>query len=122
MLASFVGGRLAHRTRATPPTAWTGNPDDEALLALCRLCGDRSTIGARYLTVRSGAADREVVLAQLWTRLADLGGRRHPSELLTALRRRIREDFAVGEVVMVDGWLLARTEAELCALSVLANP
>ncbi len=42
---------------------------------------------------------------------------------MTALREtvaaRVRDDFATARVVNVDGWLLARTEARLCALAYL---
>ena len=30
---------------------------------------------------------------------------------------RVRADFAGGDVVMVEGWMLSRTEARLCALA-----
>lgn len=33
-----------------------------------------------------------------------------------ALKARREQEFASGETVIVDGWLLARTEARLCAL------
>jgi hypothetical protein len=122
-MATFVGGRLTYRSRVALPTASNGDLLDEALLALCRLCGRRSTIGERYLAVHAPASDRHLVLAELRSRLPELGERRrNASDLLGALRRRIRDDFAVGEIVMLDGWLLARTEVQLCALSVLVNP
>jgi len=34
---------------------------------------------------------------------------------------RIRRDFEQDRVAVVDGWILARTEAELCAICVLAT-
>jgi hypothetical protein len=36
--------------------------------------------------------------------------------LLAALDARVRAEFATGDVVRIDGWLLGRTEARLCAL------
>jgi hypothetical protein len=36
-----------------------------------------------------------------------------------ALRARNSEDFAAGRVVRLDGWVLAATEARLCALAAL---
>jgi hypothetical protein len=45
-------------------------------------------------------------------------------QMLAHLRRLIdmkrRHDFSIGNTVTVDGWLLARTEARLCALATLA--
>lgn len=35
------------------------------------------------------------------------------------LRRQRESDFHNGETITIDGWLLARTEAEACALTVL---
>jgi hypothetical protein len=40
----------------------------------------------------------------------------HRDALLSALDARVRAEFATGDVVRVDGWVLARTEARLCAL------
>jgi hypothetical protein len=36
--------------------------------------------------------------------------------LLSALDARVRAEFGDGDIVQVDGWVLARTEARLCAL------
>jgi hypothetical protein len=38
--------------------------------------------------------------------------------LADALDARIRAEFGAGQIVRVDGWVLARTEARLCALCV----
>lgn len=43
-----------------------------------------------------------------------------PRELGSRARTRIREDFACGQVVQVEGWLLSRTEVRLCALAALS--
>jgi hypothetical protein len=39
---------------------------------------------------------------------------------LSALRQQAMQDYAAGDVVLVDGWVLSRTEAQLCALVALA--
>lgn len=39
-----------------------------------------------------------------------------PSGSLASLRRRVQSDFESGDVVDVDGWVLARTEARAAAL------
>ncbi|GJM44058.1 MAG: hypothetical protein DHS20C21_09000 [Gemmatimonadota bacterium] len=39
----------------------------------------------------------------------------------TVLQQQIRADFATGNVVTVDGWILSRTETDLCALAELAS-
>lgn len=38
-------------------------------------------------------------------------------ELRVQTKKRIREDFARGRTVTVDGWVLSRTEAALCILA-----
>ena len=40
--------------------------------------------------------------------------------LRAAINNRLRRDFAHGRTVMLDGWLLSRTEARLCALTAIA--
>jgi hypothetical protein len=35
----------------------------------------------------------------------------------TEIAARVRDDFAAGRVVMLDGWMLSVTEARLCALT-----
>ena len=40
-----------------------------------------------------------------------------PNALRAHLSARIRREFASGDVVIVDGWLLARTEADACLLA-----
>jgi hypothetical protein len=38
------------------------------------------------------------------------------------IARRVREDFRQGRVVRLQGWVVSRTEARLCALVALAHP
>jgi hypothetical protein len=40
---------------------------------------------------------------------------------LTSLVRAVRSDFRDGRTVELHGWVLSRTEAELCALTLLAS-
>ena len=49
--------------------------------------------------------------------LAELLPEAPPEALAAALRRAVDADFAAGRTHLVDGWVLARTEAELCALA-----
>ncbi len=41
---------------------------------------------------------------------------RDPTSLHDRLDAQVRSDFAAGTTVQLDGWLLSRTEARLCAL------
>jgi hypothetical protein len=65
-------------------------------------------LGARYLVAHPAERSR-VRLSRLLIP-ADEGA--IPAQLL----RGIARDWAANHVVVVDGWLLARTEARLCAL------
>jgi hypothetical protein len=39
-----------------------------------------------------------------------------PDELTSRLSARVCADFASGSTVRLDGWILSRTEARVCAL------
>jgi hypothetical protein len=79
-------------------------------------------VGRAYLRQAPEEADPEFLIAAIHGADADL---RHlvvdgdELDLATALRYRIRRDFADGRTVRVDGWVLSRTEARLCALAEL---
>ena len=72
-------------------------------------------LGKRYLELYPQEAQRALILATqiqaVQTRTSD--------ELRQLLARKRECDFQNGEMVIVDGWLLARTEVEACALTVL---
>ena len=44
-----------------------------------------------------------------------------PAALRTLLREQHRRDFEDGRTVAIDGWVLSRTEARLCAVAALAG-
>jgi hypothetical protein len=41
------------------------------------------------------------------------------SQLESLLAQQLREDFMAGDTVTVDGWIISKTEARLCALAAL---
>lgn len=79
---------------------------------------DRATqaVGERYLVVAPEEAEAEALRSLL------------PGELGTApqvasaevVDRAVRRDFARGDVVEVDGWVLSRVECRLAALTVVS--
>lgn len=79
-------------------------------------------VGRRYLEERDAAtpATVETLTRELMAR-ADFDA--VPPALMSvdrlyrAVRDRIREDFAEEKTVIVDGWLLSRTECLLCAIA-----
>jgi hypothetical protein len=79
-----------------------------------------AAIGAAYLRSRPAEGD----LVTLLERIRPEGWRallhdRAASEWRGEFARLNREDFAHGRVVAVEGWVLAQTEARLCALAAL---
>jgi hypothetical protein len=75
-------------------------------------------IGRRYLAnVPSEASEQWLVDAVFGS---DLAGDTMDVPLLIGRVRMLRQrDFARGDVIEADGWLIARTEARLCALATL---
>lgn len=73
--------------------------------------GDIAFIGERYLRTHPTEASAEAL-----TRAVGVENEANPFRVL---QDRIHDDLDRGEVVVVDGWVLARTEARLCALAAL---
>jgi hypothetical protein len=74
-------------------------------------------VGGRYLEQFPDEADEEVLLDAL----PPLAGRvpEHPAQALQALGPQAAADHESGEVVVLDGWVLSRTECRAAALYAL---
>lgn len=68
-----------------------------------------------------GQPTREALSAQLGHRL-HVAAHRGFDALHQAFEQAVQADFAAGRCLQVSGWVLARTEVELCALAALAAP
>lgn len=79
-------------------------------------------LGRLYVARRPDEGDLEALMGRIAGSLGlhqdelAIVGRR---ELQARVRHRIRQDFASGAVVDLDGWRLAVTEARLCAVAAL---
>ena len=73
------------------------------------------TIGRRYLSLYPEEADVD----RLWTALVGSSAPARTDELKMRLAQLRQRDFEDGEIAIVDGWILARTEARACALLAL---
>lgn len=107
-VAALVGSQLDddERTPADRPTAsGAGQPPDGEAIA---------RVGEAYRAAYPDEDDVAVLLAAL-PQFEGLDAREVQQQLPT-LRDQVRADFAGGDVVMVDGWLLAVTEARAAAL------
>jgi PST family polysaccharide transporter len=83
--------------------------------------GTARMIGARYLAQAAHECDAVVLAAELPAGCVVPPASHHD---LAGIRKSIdsqrERDFANGDTVIIDGWILARTEARLCALTVLS--
>lgn len=83
--------------------------------------GSARPVGARYLAGAPGEAHPLLLTALIAGSLhavrAMAGADRQTLRRLLAARQR--SDFASQHIVAVDGWILSRTEARLCALSAM---
>jgi hypothetical protein len=88
------------------------------LLATLRQPSSAARVGQAFLAAYPGERDAEALTEEILTRVSGahpIGTRR----LRQAISREIRQDFASGRVVSVDGWILSETEAKLCGLVAL---
>ncbi len=78
-------------------------------------------IGSRYLAMVPEECDCTMLAAELFSGAAQPPGA--PIEfdkLRQTLAARRERDFASGDTIIIGGWIVARTEARLCALATLA--
>jgi hypothetical protein len=77
-------------------------------------------IGEAYLRQLGREPNRESILAAARGALRFIERERDERSAIQALARAVREDFERGRAVQLEGWILSRTEAEICALTLLA--
>lgn len=106
-------GILAGATEACA-SADTGAGADAGHLQLVSMLGaDRvRQLGAAY----RASTPNENTAAALRSALSDRRGLRIPFVRSLSLADRIRDDFAAGHTVVVDGWVLSLTEAREAAI------
>jgi hypothetical protein len=113
---SVLAGALAFLgATAAPDRSWAKDAAAVGETA-ARLGADAAEVGRRYLESNDGEADREL-LADLLAANLDRDAGEVPEQMAAAAR----EDFRCGRTVTVDGWLLSRTEARICAIAYLAG-
>jgi hypothetical protein len=77
------------------------------------------SIGEAYLRHLNVEPTRASILQHTTNALQLLTTARSPEATFTALVAAVRGDFGDGRVVVLEGWVLSRTEVELCALTLL---
>jgi hypothetical protein len=76
-------------------------------------------IGAAYLRQINLEPTRASILEHTGGTMRILAAAKDQKAALTALVGAVRRDFQDGRVVHLEGWIVSRTEAELCALTLL---
>jgi hypothetical protein len=76
---------------------------------------------ARILDSQVARQEIERIAATWPQRSRELAGAMTDAQLRTTLRRAIQEDYVRGNLVQVDGWFLAGTEALILALTAVAQ-
>jgi hypothetical protein len=92
--------------------------DGKIKAGLRQLFSDRAAargLGKRYIDLYPREAQRILLFEKLVSSLQPGSSR----ELKAIIARERESDFQNNRIVIIDGWLLARTEAEVCALTVL---
>lgn len=123
-LLSAVPG-CAMSVAAFAPHATAVAPSEPLELRLSRLLTTRANaqrIGKRLLTDRPHEADAPLLSRFLAGSAAEYERMRRSNqiELRQFIRARVRLDFQTGRVIHLGGWVLAETEARLCAIAALA--
>jgi hypothetical protein len=112
--AGLAGWRLVEDgDGAAAPTTTAPTPPDP----VSSLDAALVAVGTRYLAVTPEEADRQVLLDAL----PPLEGMvpERPGQGLAVLADQAAADHASGEVVVLDSWVLSRTEARAAALYAL---
>jgi hypothetical protein len=73
-------------------------------------------IGARALACGACEPDADRLAASLVESFPVVPGPTGSDDLRRLVDQRIRDDFAESRTVVIDGWVLSRTEVRLCAL------
>jgi len=103
--------------------AWTHFPAARraALESLLSDIDGARAIGARYLAMVPEEGDHAMLAAELFSGATQpLGTPIAFDKLRQTLAARRERDFASGDTIIIGGWIVARTEARLCALATLA--
>jgi hypothetical protein len=115
MMTALIGGLAI----ALPGLARVAPGPDLGALVGRRESAER--VGRRYLAMLPAGTGRSQLLkASPALDRASRTAHRKPEVAARLLRQGIDDDFRRADTVVVDGWVLARTEARLCAIIALS--
>ena len=122
---------LANPWSLGTPAAALSSPDtrqkkvaSSLVLARFHVPETAARLGAAYMESTPAEATLSSILRGLFSdvpKLADMAAGNGEKELSRTLELAISADFERGDVVSIDGWIIARTEARLSALALLTR-
>jgi hypothetical protein len=116
----LFGPAAAARAGQNPQVRPAGDVDTMAAAGYFGAAiGAAKAIGEAYLRQLDVEPARASILEHTSGVLQILATARNQKAALTALVAAVRRDFQEGRVLAIEGWILSRTEAELCALTLL---
>jgi hypothetical protein len=84
--------------------------------------GAARAIGEAYLRHLGLQPEREAILEHARGALDIIASARTQQAATTALVGAVRRDFQEGRALQLEGWVVSRTEVELCLLTLLPAP
>jgi hypothetical protein len=84
--------------------------------------GAARAIGEAYLRQLQLEPERESILEHTRGALQIIASARTQRAATTALVGAVRRDFQEGRILQLEGWIVSRTEVELCMLTLLPAP
>ena len=96
---------------------WGDRSLDLDLAALLTDAPHARVIGRLYLEREPGENDQQRLAGLVFPDLESAEAPPRRDAVLEAFFRRVRSEFEEHDTVQVDGWILSRTEARLCALT-----
>lgn len=120
LVPSLVLGGQQLTSPATTVPAKTGPGPTAAEYFGYRLEAARAA-GMAYLKQMGRDTSQASVMAATRDTAAVIDGALDQREAVDTLVSAVRQDFREGRSIQVEGWVLSRTEAELCALTLLST-
>ena len=116
----LCGGQRLGRAAPAPEDRWPPGSLEAAIEQLFANPESARAVGRRYLERFPEQASRALLLEN--SGLAVRHGQLLNGEAVSraAIDRRRKQDFLAGNTVILDGWILAQSEASLCALLALS--
>lgn len=84
--------------------------------------GAARAVGEAYLRQLDLQPERDAILELTRSVLDIIASARTQQDAVTALVGAVGRDFQEGRVLQLEGWIVSRTEVELCVLTLLPAP